>query len=123
MGGAAGAGMAGSGASCDPPLTNAAASALLSDNMINSAANMDIGTADQFCGRFFNANAAVGDLTVCSAVTPFRLGVHFDDFEATGAATAAGVVAMVNVNEASSAAVGPTEPLGVQGFSLGFAQI
>jgi len=140
---AAGAGMAGSGASCDPPLTNAvptnsgdwvtilnglavanaAASALLSDNMINSAANMDIGTADQFCGRFFNANAAVGDLTVCSAVTPFRLGVHFDDFEATGAAAAAGVVAMVNANEASSAAVGPTEPLGVQGFSLGFAQI
>ena len=46
-------------------VANAAASALLSDNMINSAANMDIGTADQFCGRFFNANAAVGDLTVC----------------------------------------------------------
>jgi len=101
---------------------NAAASAVLSDGVIKSAANMDIGHGDRFCGRFFANQAGVTDTTVCSAVTPFKLGVHFDDFEAAQTAVM-GANGILNMNEASAPNAGPDAPLGVQGFSLGFAQI
>lgn len=99
-----------------------------------------------FCGRFLNAVALVpppgppgagtpNDGTVCSRVTPFTLGVRFDDREATGltnlfgtGALAASAAAMEALFEASSTqmAVGgamvPSEALGTAGFSLGFQQ-
>merc|ERR1712025_745709 len=98
-----------------------------------------------FCGRYLNAPALVAgvapagmmeDGTVCSRVTPFTLGVRFDDRESTAgtviapgvAAIPAAAAAMQAVQEASSAqmAVGgamvPSEPLGTAGFSLDFRQ-
>merc|ERR1712025_260687 len=97
-----------------------------------------------FCGRYLNAPAlAAGvppagvnfDGTVCSRVTPFTLGVRFDDREATGmsllpgqgGAVGAAAAAMMGIQEASStqtaaAPLIPVEPLGTAGFSLGFAQ-
>jgi len=86
---------------------------------------------DVFCGRFFTALAAPAAMTmldgsICSRVTPFRLGVHFDDFENVGDAAADSAAAMAKNNEvsaATAAAGAPTTPLGVQGFSLGFAQL
>jgi hypothetical protein len=90
-----------------------------------------------FCGRYLNADAAGKnfDGTVCSRVTPFTLGVRFDNREATGSTALLNGVAAADAvaaaggeqtkQEASSqtAAGAPTEPLGTIGFSLGFAQI
>jgi len=75
---------------------------------------------DLFCGRFLNNGAMQSeDITICSRVTPFRLGVHFDGFEVADAN--AGGKANTNVQEASSTNAG--SPIGTQGFSLGFEQI
>jgi len=101
--------------------------ATLVDAMITAA---EVGI-DVFCGRFFTAATATAastmmDRSICSRVTPFRLGVHFDDHEAVGLAAGDSVVAMAKDNEASAAtaaAGAPTTPLGIQGFSLGFAQL
>jgi len=97
----------------------------LVDNMITAA---EVGS-DVFCGRFLSQGAAAAsmmDRSVCSAVTPFRLGVHFDDYEAVGTAAASNAAAMAKINEVSAAgqAAGAADtPLGIQGFSLGFAQL
>merc|ERR1712048_446410 len=84
---------------------------------------------DIFCGRFFTAAAAMSmmDRSVCSRVTPFRLGVHFDDFENVGDGAADSAAGQAKNNEVSAATSNatpaPTTPLGTQGFSLGFAQL
>merc|ERR1719367_2649540 len=101
--------------------------ATLVDAMITAA---EVGS-DVFCGRFFTAATApvastMMDRSICSRVTPFRLGVHFDDYEAVGATAADSAAAMANDNEASAATQAggqPNTPLGIQGFSLGFAQL
>jgi len=75
---------------------------------------------DKFCGRYLNTDPAGGeaDETVCSRVTPFKLGVRFDNYEATGDnAVQAG---KQGEQEASGATA--NEPLGTTGFSLGFQQ-
>merc|ERR550532_3047975 len=83
---------------------------------------------DKFCGRYLAAtdgvaaNAATGDASVCSRVTPFKLGVRFDDFEATGAAGAAGTAGAADTQEASGPVANANNPLGISGFSLGFRQ-
>jgi len=87
--------------------------------------------SDVFCGRFFTALTAPAastmmDRSICSRKTPFRLGVHFDDFENVGDGAADAAAAMAKNNEvsaATAAAGAPTTPLGIQGFSLGFAQL
>merc|ERR1719367_1546596 len=78
------------------------------------------GGSDVFCGRYFAAAtaAAAADATVCSRVTPFRLGVHFDGHEAVQA-VAAGMMPMfgkANVDEASGAAAVNDATLGIFGF-------
>jgi len=84
------------------------------------------GGSDVLCGRYFAAAAAAAaDATVCSRVTPFRLGVHFDGHEAVQA-VAAGMMPMfgkANVDEASGAAAANDATLGIFGFSLGFRQM
>jgi len=83
--------------------------------------NAELGN-DLFCGRFLNAIAdTMTDVTICSRVTPFRLGVFFDGLETTDAAGTAAAADMVQKQEASGTAAG--SPLGTQGFSLGFEQI
>jgi len=77
---------------------------------------------DIFCGRFLNAADQMADETICSRVTPFRLGVFFDGFETTDDAGVAGAVAMAKKQEASATAAN-SSPIGTQGFSLGFEQI
>merc|ERR1712223_1771394 len=105
-GSAAAAGKAGVGAACP---VQAAAS-------VTGAIAVGV---DQYCGRFLNpANDATADVTVCSRVKPFSLTVNFDDFEAQQAAGAGAI----NANEASGTA-GSLDPLGTQGFSLGFSQV
>jgi len=74
--------------------------------------------ADKYCGRYLGADAGTLDLTICSRVTPFKLSVFTDGFEAVMVAEAA---VMAKANENSAGAVGT--PLGTMGFSLGFAQI
>jgi len=120
-GSAAAAGKAGVGAAC--PVA-AAALASDSDDFIlipngQAAASVTGAIAvgvDKYCGRFLNpANDATADVTVCSRVKPFSLTVNFDDFEAQQAAGAGAI----NANEASGTA-GSLDPLGTQGFSLGF---
>jgi len=94
-------------------------------NIIDANLAAGEGGNDVFCGRYFSTVAAGGttDVTVCSRVTPFRLGVHFDGFEAVGAAGAAGALGQANSNEASAGAAVNDAPLGVFGFSLGFRQM
>jgi len=81
---------------------------------------------DKFCGRYLAAtdgvvaNSAEADETVCSRVTPFKLGVRFDNYEATGAAGDAVEAGKQASQEASGATA--NEPLGTTGFSLGFRQ-
>merc|ERR1712029_1084905 len=104
-------------------------------NLIDGALAAGEGGFDVFCGRYFAPNTAppaVGapaaqamDLTICSRVTPFRLGVHFDGHEAVQA-VAAGMMPMfgkANVDEASGAAAANDATLGIFGFSLGFRQM
>jgi len=99
---------------------NAAATNIIDANLAAGEGGNDV-----FCGRYFSTVAAGGttDVTVCSRVTPFRLGVHFDGFEAVGAAGAAGALGQANTNEASAGAAVNDAPLGVFGFSLGFRQM
>merc|ERR1719367_2043998 len=102
----------------------------LGATLVNAMITVAEAGSDVFCGRFFTQIAAgamsMQDRSICSRVTPFRLGVHFDDHEAVGLAAGDSVVAMAKDNEASAATVAggaPTTPLGIQGFSLGFAQL
>merc|ERR1719230_2550645 len=125
----------------DPGAGNAAPGGALNMATVPTAS---IGSSI-FCGRYLNAPALVAgvppagvnfDGTVCSRVTPFTLGVRFDDREATGMSKLPGQVAALAdaaaaakqlTQEASSAQDGtntmPAEPLGTSGFSLGFAQL
>ena len=58
---------------------------------------------------------------ISARTTPFTLGVFTDADEVF---RGAGGVSTANTNEASGgAAVGTNEPLGTQGFSIGFAQL
>merc|ERR1712187_321784 len=78
---------------------------------------------DKFCGRYLNVvddDTGTADQTVCSRVTPFKLGVRFDNYEATGAAGDAVQAGEQETQEASGATA--NEPLGTSGFSLGFQQ-
>merc|ERR1712170_69253 len=78
---------------------------------------------DIFCGRYLNgADAQETDGSVCSRVTPFKLGVRFDDFEATEGATA-NAAGAAHKKEASGTAANSNNPLGISGFSLGFEQL
>jgi len=95
-------------------------------NLVDAAIAANEGGVDRFCGRYFNVAAAAGaalDGSVCSRVTPFKLGVHFDDHEAVGAAAMAGKIGKADMIEASAGAAANDSPLGVIGFSLGFAQL
>jgi len=79
---------------------------------------------DIFCGRYLGVNAAAGDGSICSRVTPFKLGVRFDDFEATGTTAGdAGQAGKADMQEASGTAANANNPLGTSGFSLGFEQL
>ncbi len=69
---------------------------------------------DRLCGRFFDAEdaqAPAAPVTVCSQVTPFRLGVHFDGDEQAASAGDA------DDQEQAMA------PGGIVGFSLEYEQI
>jgi len=93
-------------------------------NIIDAMFAAGEGGSDVFCGRYFAPDTAVPaaqtmDATVCSRVTPFRLGVHFDGHEVV----AAGGVGTVNMNEANYGAAASDAPLGLFGFSLGFRQM
>jgi len=97
---------------------NAAATNIVDGNLAAGE-----GGSDVLCGRYFaQGAAAAADATVCSRVTPFRLGVHFDGHEAAGAAAKA-MLGQANVNEGSAGAAVNDSPLGVFGFSLGFRQM
>merc|ERR1712223_588165 len=115
--------MSGWGAMCDAVPV---AGAIQSNDFVtilggNAAAGE--GGSDVLCGRYFaQGAAAAADATVCSRVTPFRLGVHFDGHEAAGAAAKA-MLGQANVNEGSAGAAVNDSPLGVFGFSLGFRQM
>lgn len=85
--------------------------------------------SDKICGRFFSTNnAAAGDTTICSRVTPFKISVFTDGAEAVGTLAADAAAEMAKNNEASAGsdaanATPVLSPLGTMGFSLGFAQI
>jgi len=101
-------------------------------NLIDGNLAAREGGFDVFCGRYFapdTAPPAMGapaaqatDLTICSRVTPFKLGVHFDGHEAAGAAANA-KLGKEDLNEASGNAAVNDATLGVFGFSLGFRQM
>merc|ERR1712241_148373 len=122
----------GSGAACDATTAamqmqsndfvtilggNAAATNIIDANFVAAEGGNDV-----LCGRDFAPGAAAAaDATVCSRVTPFRLGVHFDGYEAvSGAAPAVGAA---KIDESSSGVAVNDSPLGVFGFSLGFRQM
>merc|ERR1719213_195426 len=90
----------------------------LNKNTVGAAA---IGE-DIFCGRYLNAADAMTDGSVCSRVTPFKLGVRFDDFEATAAANAAAAGAEKSQEASGTQAGTVVNTLGTSGFSLGFQQ-
>jgi len=87
----------------------------------NTVAAAAIGE-DIFCGRFLGAaGGAEEDGSICSRVTPFKLGVRFDNQEAT-ADGAAGAAGNSHEQEASGHSGNNNNPLGTSGFSLGFEQ-
>jgi len=88
-------------------------------NTVNVVANA-IGE-DIFCGRYLNTAAADEDGSVCSRVTPFKLGVRFDDHEAA-TADGAGAEASQEASGKNNPGNNPINPLGISGFSLGFQQ-
>merc|ERR1712241_1600429 len=91
------------------------------NNIIDALFAPGEGGNDVLCGRYFATGAAAAaDATVCSRVTPFRLGVHFDGYEAVAAA---GAFVMEHLDEASGKAMANDATLGVFGFSLGFRQM
>jgi len=94
-------------------------------NIIDANLAAGEGGNDVFCGRYFSNVAAGGttDVTVCSRVTPFRLGVHFDGHEAVGAGANAAMFGKESVDEASGKAAVNDATLGIFGFSLGFRQM
>ena len=55
-------------------------------------------------------------------MTPFKLGVRFDNFEATGAAGDDVEAGKEKTQEASGTAATQVNTLGTSGFSLGFQQ-
>jgi len=92
-----------------------------------------VGTAatqgtDKLCGILFNASPTATEsdtATVCSYVTPFRVGVHFDSSEAIGAPPT--VAAADNYNAIENAAQGPGTTsngagTGTNGFWLAYWQ-
>jgi len=99
---------------------NAAATNIIDANLAAGEGGNDV-----FCGRYFSTVAAGGttDVTVCSRVTPFRLGVHFDGHEAVGAGANAAMFGKESVDEASGKAAVNDATLGIFGFSLGFRQM
>ena len=82
---------------------------------------------DKICGILFSAGAItlLAHATVCSYVTPFRVGVHFDSSEAIGAPPT--VAAADNYNAIENAAQGPGTTsngagTGTNGFWLAYWQ-
>lgn len=76
----------------------------------------------RFCGRFLNAATAgaQADVTICSRIVPFQLGVHTDGIEAASANGAA----KADQNELADGAAGTLAgPLGTIGFKLFFQQV
>jgi len=81
---------------------------------LNIAALAAITHVTKFCGRFFNlARITVGSTTVCTASTPFRIGVNFDNIEQQKNTIAN---TMANVNEQIES------PGGITGFKLNYWQ-
>merc|ERR1712223_853461 len=74
---------------------------------------------DRYCGRQLGSSIATVSHTVCSFVTPFKVGVFFDDTE-VGTTTAA---AAQSTSETATGATNEAGAAGTYGFSLGFAQI
>ena len=65
---------------------------------------------------------------ILARTTPFRVGVVFDADENLGEAAGDSAPAMAQFNEGSTGGAAGTpalmfDPLGTQGFSLGYAQI
>jgi len=129
--------MSGSGADC-PRATNdvivipngaSNTDAAVNDNVVpGGALNMATVTTlggNDFCGRYFNAAAAgagaASDGSICTRTRPFRLGVRFGATEVAATTAGEDAVAMMTLNEASGNAANE-DPLGTQGFSLGFEQ-
>jgi len=79
-----------------------------------SIATVTTNGASRRCGRLLDTAAT----SVCSNVVPFTLGVVFDSIEV---ATIAGATAQANTNEGSAGAT--NDPLGTNGFNLGFTLI
>jgi len=78
-----------------------------------------VSAIETFCGRHLNpASAESADVSVCSAVVPFKLGVSFDGSEVFTVQAAA----MATMSESSGAAADGNSPLGTMGFSLSFVQ-
>jgi len=93
-------------------LTASTAAATLKSTTVTVSA-----TDGKHCGRLLAAASGTTGISVCSNVTPFTLGVVFDGTEA-GADDA---TAMADTDEGSPAAT--NNPLGTNGFQLGFTQI
>merc|ERR1719486_71011 len=99
-----------------PTATNIVPGGDLNKNTVAAAA---IGE-DIFCGRFLGAaGGAEEDGSICSRVTPFKLGVRFDNQEAT-ADGAPGAKGNSHTQEPSGHSGNNNNPLGTSGFSLGF---
>ena len=105
----------------------------LGDYITIANAQDGVGTAatqgtDKLCGILFNASPTATEsdtATVCSYVTPFRVGVHFDSSEAIGAPPT--VAAADNYNAIENAAQGPGTTsngagTGTNGFWLAYWQ-
>ena len=81
---------------------------------------------DKICGILFSAGAItlLAHATVCSYVTPFRVGVHFDSSEAIGVPTV--LADGDNWSAIENAYKAPTttgEGIGTMGFWLAYWQV
>jgi len=98
----------------------AGAGAAAKGGVVNNNAVVMVGN-DKFCGRIFGIQAAAASQSICTQSAPFKLSVFTDGNEDLADVAGEQGNNQANVNEISTAAA--NEPLGTQGFSIGFAQI
>ena len=90
------------------------------ENMQNAPGTAPTIGVDKMCGQYFTANgAAVVHNTVCTFVTPFKIGVHFDDDEAFFLPLTATLMEKTENNAVFTAGAGA----GWSGFYLDYWQV
>merc|ERR1712129_552147 len=97
----------------------AAAADAATGGAVNNNAVVTVGN-DKFCGRILGT-AGTDSQSICTRSAPFKLSVFTNGNEDLADVAGEQAISKADVNEISTPAA--NQPLGTQGFSIGFAQI